>query len=161
MAADDQHVAVAQAARAVERLAVQLGAVAAVEVGRHQHAAAALDLEVVPGDRLVVDVDVGLGIAADDRALAAERHRAGLAVAPVSQMRASMSPPSIESRPVTDADAEKRLAAEAAAELVEDGMTVGLGTGSTVAHLLPAIAARGLERDPLRRHLGRHRGAGA
>jgi len=41
-------------------------------------------------------------------------------------------------------DDEKRLAAEAAAELVEDGMTVGLGTGSTVAHLLPAIAARGL-----------------
>lgn len=42
------------------------------------------------------------------------------------------------------ADAEKRLAAEAAAELVEDGMTVGLGTGSTVTHLLPALAARGL-----------------
>jgi ribose 5-phosphate isomerase A len=41
-------------------------------------------------------------------------------------------------------DDEKRLAAEAAAELVEDGMTVGLGTGSTVAHLLPAIARRGL-----------------
>jgi ribose 5-phosphate isomerase A len=41
-------------------------------------------------------------------------------------------------------DGEKRLAAEAAAELVEDGMTVGLGTGSTVAHLLPAIAGRGL-----------------
>jgi ribose 5-phosphate isomerase A len=39
---------------------------------------------------------------------------------------------------------EKRLAAEAAAELVESGMTVGLGTGSTVAHLLPAIARRGL-----------------
>ena len=55
------------------------------------------------------------------------------------------APPSIESRPVTDADAEKRIAAEAAAELVGDGMTVGLGTGSTVAHLLPAIAARGLE----------------
>ena len=46
---------------------------------------------------------------------------------------------------MSDADAEKRLAAEAAAELVEDGMTVGLGTGSTVAHLLPAIARRGLE----------------
>jgi ribose 5-phosphate isomerase A len=46
---------------------------------------------------------------------------------------------------VSDADAEKRLAAEAAAELVEDGMKVGLGTGSTVAHLLPALAARGLE----------------
>ena len=42
------------------------------------------------------------------------------------------------------ADAEKRLAAEAAAELVESGMTVGLGTGSTVAHLLPALARRGL-----------------
>jgi ribose 5-phosphate isomerase A len=42
------------------------------------------------------------------------------------------------------ADDEKRIAAEAAAELVEDGMTVGLGTGSTVAFLLPAIAARGL-----------------
>ncbi|MDX6583129.1 MAG: ribose 5-phosphate isomerase [Solirubrobacterales bacterium] len=43
------------------------------------------------------------------------------------------------------ADDEKRLAAEAAAELVEDGMLVGLGTGSTVAHLLPALAARRLE----------------
>jgi ribose 5-phosphate isomerase A len=42
------------------------------------------------------------------------------------------------------ADDEKRIAAEAAAALVEDGMTIGLGTGSTVAHLLPAIAARGL-----------------
>ena len=42
------------------------------------------------------------------------------------------------------AEAEKRLAAEAAAMLVEDGMSVGLGTGSTVAHLLPALAARGL-----------------
>jgi ribose 5-phosphate isomerase A len=45
---------------------------------------------------------------------------------------------------VSAADTEKRLAAAAAAELVEDGMTVGLGTGSTVAHLLPAIARRGL-----------------
>ncbi|HEY2716523.1 MAG TPA: ribose-5-phosphate isomerase RpiA [Solirubrobacterales bacterium] len=41
-------------------------------------------------------------------------------------------------------DTEKKLAAEAAAQLVEDGMTVGLGTGSTVAFLLPALAARGL-----------------
>jgi ribose 5-phosphate isomerase A len=39
---------------------------------------------------------------------------------------------------------EKRLAARAAAELVESGMTVGLGTGSTVAHLLPALAEREL-----------------
>lgn len=45
---------------------------------------------------------------------------------------------------VSGADTEKRLAAEAAAELIESGMTVGLGTGSTVAHLLPAIARRGL-----------------
>jgi ribose 5-phosphate isomerase A len=45
---------------------------------------------------------------------------------------------------VGDADLEKRLAAEAAAELVEDGMTVGLGTGSTVAFLLAAIAERNL-----------------
>jgi ribose 5-phosphate isomerase A len=41
-------------------------------------------------------------------------------------------------------DTEKRVAAEAAAELVEDGMAVGLGTGSTVAFLLPALAARKL-----------------
>lgn len=44
-----------------------------------------------------------------------------------------------------DQDTEKRIAAEAAALLVEDGMRVGLGTGSTVAFLLPAIAARGLD----------------
>jgi ribose 5-phosphate isomerase A len=41
-------------------------------------------------------------------------------------------------------DREKQLAAEAAAELVSDGMTVGLGTGSTVAFLLPALARRKL-----------------
>jgi ribose 5-phosphate isomerase A len=40
---------------------------------------------------------------------------------------------------------EKQLAAEAAAELVENGMTVGLGTGSTVAFLLPALARRKLD----------------
>jgi ribose 5-phosphate isomerase A len=40
---------------------------------------------------------------------------------------------------------EKQLAAEAAAGLVEDGMLLGLGTGSTVAFLLPALAARGLD----------------
>jgi ribose 5-phosphate isomerase A len=39
---------------------------------------------------------------------------------------------------------EKQVAAEAAAELVDDGMTVGLGTGSTVAYLLPALARRSL-----------------
>jgi len=40
---------------------------------------------------------------------------------------------------------EKKVAAEAAALLVEDGMKLGLGTGSTVAFLLPALAARGLD----------------
>ena len=40
---------------------------------------------------------------------------------------------------------EKQVAAEAAAELVEHGMTVGLGTGSTVAFLLPALAGRSLD----------------
>jgi ribose 5-phosphate isomerase A len=40
---------------------------------------------------------------------------------------------------------EKEAAARAAATLVEDGMRVGLGTGSTVAHLLPVLAVRRLE----------------
>jgi ribose 5-phosphate isomerase A len=39
---------------------------------------------------------------------------------------------------------DKRAAAEQAAGLVEDGMTVGLGTGTTVAYLLPVLAARRL-----------------
>jgi ribose 5-phosphate isomerase A len=41
-----------------------------------------------------------------------------------------------------EADHEKDVAARAAAALVEDGMTVGLGTGSTVAHLLAALSRR-------------------
>ena len=45
---------------------------------------------------------------------------------------------------MANVEEEKRLAAEASAELVEDGMTVGLGTGSTVAYLLPALARRKL-----------------
>jgi ribose 5-phosphate isomerase A len=43
------------------------------------------------------------------------------------------------------AELEKRVVAEAAAALVRDGDKVGLGTGSTVAYLLPALAARGLD----------------
>jgi ribose 5-phosphate isomerase A len=39
---------------------------------------------------------------------------------------------------------EKRAAARAAATLVADGQLVGLGSGSTVAHLLPALAERAL-----------------
>jgi len=42
-------------------------------------------------------------------------------------------------------EALKRAAALAAAELVSDGQKVGLGTGTTVAHLLPALASRGLD----------------
>jgi ribose 5-phosphate isomerase A len=44
----------------------------------------------------------------------------------------------------SEIEREKRAAAEVAAELVEDGMAVGLGTGSTVAYLLAPLAARGL-----------------
>jgi ribose 5-phosphate isomerase A len=40
------------------------------------------------------------------------------------------------------AEALKRAAAERAAEWIRDGMTVGLGTGSTVRHLLDVIAER-------------------
>jgi ribose 5-phosphate isomerase A len=43
-----------------------------------------------------------------------------------------------------DTLAEKRAAAAAAAAVVEDGMRVGLGTGTTVAELVPAIARRRL-----------------
>ena len=45
---------------------------------------------------------------------------------------------------MVDLEAEKAVAARAAAALVEDGMKVGLGTGSTVAHLLTSLAERGL-----------------
>ncbi|MBA4793876.1 ribose-5-phosphate isomerase RpiA [Phenylobacterium sp.] len=44
-----------------------------------------------------------------------------------------------------DADAQKRAAGEAAAALVEPGMTVGLGTGSTAAWFVKALAARGID----------------
>src|SRR3954470_11297817 len=47
---------------------------------------------------------------------------------------------------MADVEARKRVSAEAAAELVEPGMRVGLGTGSTVAYLLPALARRALAR---------------
>jgi len=46
---------------------------------------------------------------------------------------------------VPNVEYEKRAAAEAAAALVEDGSIVGLGTGSTVAYFLPALAGRGLD----------------
>jgi ribose 5-phosphate isomerase A len=44
-----------------------------------------------------------------------------------------------------DLEREKQLAAEAAVALVEDGMTVGLGTGSTANNFVTALAARGLD----------------
>src|SRR3954463_14378414 len=58
---------------------------------------------------------------------------------------------------------EKQLVAEAAAQLVENGMIVGLGTGSTVAYLLPALAVRGLDlrcvaTSPATEHLARELG---
>ncbi len=42
------------------------------------------------------------------------------------------------------ADEQKRAAGAAAADLVEEGMTVGLGTGSTAAWFVRALAARNL-----------------
>jgi ribose 5-phosphate isomerase A len=48
-------------------------------------------------------------------------------------------------RSMAEIETEKRAAASAAAELVPDGAAVGLGTGSTVAYLLPALAARRLD----------------
>jgi ribose 5-phosphate isomerase A len=39
-------------------------------------------------------------------------------------------------------DAAKRIAGEAAARLVENGMRVGLGSGSTMRHAVAALAAR-------------------
>jgi ribose 5-phosphate isomerase A len=44
-----------------------------------------------------------------------------------------------------DLEREKQLAAEAAAALVESGMAVGLGTGSTATYFVRALAARELE----------------
>ena len=41
-------------------------------------------------------------------------------------------------------DEQKKLAGDAAALLVENGMTVGLGTGSTAAWFVKALGARGL-----------------
>ena len=43
------------------------------------------------------------------------------------------------------AEDQKRIAGEAAAALVESGMIVGLGTGSTAAWFVKAVAARGLD----------------
>jgi len=46
---------------------------------------------------------------------------------------------------VSDIDAQKRAAGEAAAALAESGMVVGLGTGSTAAWFVKALGARGLD----------------
>jgi len=50
---------------------------------------------------------------------------------------------------VTNADALKRAAAERAVDYIEDGMILGLGTGSTARHVLQVIANR-RERGELR-----------
>ena len=46
---------------------------------------------------------------------------------------------------MSSADEQKRAAGEAAAALVESGMVVGLGTGSTAAWFVKALGARGLD----------------
>jgi ribose 5-phosphate isomerase A len=54
--------------------------------------------------------------------------------------------------PLSGQDIErlKRDAARASAQLVHDGMRVGLGTGSTVAHLLAALGERAAELESAR-----------
>ena len=46
---------------------------------------------------------------------------------------------------MSDIDAQKRAVGEAAALLVDDGMVVGLGTGSTAVWFVKALAARALK----------------
>jgi ribose 5-phosphate isomerase A len=46
---------------------------------------------------------------------------------------------------VSDAEDAKRVAGEAAAACVEDGMRVGLGTGSTVRYAIEALGRAGLD----------------
>lgn len=48
---------------------------------------------------------------------------------------------------MSDAEAQKQAAGEAAADLVEPGMTVGLGTGSTAAWFVRALAERVMRVD--------------
>lgn len=61
--------------------------------------------------------------------------------------RASEAPASLSGEDLDQAtiDRRKDAAARTAAELVQDGMRVGLGTGSTVAHLLAALGERAEE----------------
>lgn len=54
---------------------------------------------------------------------------------------------------MSDRDEQKRRAAERAVELVEDGMKLGLGTGSTARRVLESLAAR-RERGELQRIVG-------
>jgi ribose 5-phosphate isomerase A len=61
-------------------------------------------------------------------------------MAEVSEIRVGDAP----NLSAEDVEREKEAVSVAAAALVEDGMTVGLGTGTTVTHLLPALARRGL-----------------
>ena len=46
---------------------------------------------------------------------------------------------------MSDPESQKRAAGEAAAQLIEAGMVVGLGTGSTAAWFVRALAARALD----------------
>jgi len=70
--------------------------------------------------------------------------RATCSQIPARSARRSSSRRCCRARVRRDLEAEKHLAARSAAELVKGGMTLGLGTGSTVAQLLPALAERGL-----------------
>ena len=75
--------------------------------------------------------------------------------------RAPEAPPPLSGADLDPATIErhKDAAARGAAEIVQDGMRVGLGTGSTVAYLLSALGERAaqlrgpaLSRPPRRPH---------
>jgi ribose 5-phosphate isomerase A len=62
----------------------------------------------------------------------------------MASTRATAGQPSAPLSDEAAVEHRKRAAAEAAAEMVTDGMRLGLGTGSTVAHLLTALGERQL-----------------
>ena len=100
------------------------------------------DLRVVRVERGHDDgARVSLDLAVPARRATAVRGRGGDGSRPIPRCRRCPRPALDD---VGVVERYKAAAAQAAAELVADGERVGLGTGSTVAHLLPALAARDL-----------------
>lgn len=64
---------------------------------------------------------------------------------PRPQTRRTRRPENARGGESMTVDDQKRMAGEAAAQLVESGMIVGMGTGSTAVWFVKALAARGLD----------------